>query len=219
MLQFQVNNISSRRGATMIELMAMLAIVGLGIGSMFAVVTSGIYFAKDTEDTIKAINLAREWIEWVTSIRNTNWLRFSSDRRNCWKSFWYDPTCIGSSLGDKIGSWSYTLHTQNWLWYLSWALTIDPTSDWAGYSTSYAVTQDSEGFFNQTWSILLPTCNTITQRNCRSIFTREILIQEPAATDPNLDSVLYVKSIVRWNTKRLQKVELETTITNWKSKF
>ena len=63
MLQYRLNSSDNNQGATMIELMAMLAILGLGISAMFAVVTSGIYFAKDTEDNIKAINLAREGIE------------------------------------------------------------------------------------------------------------------------------------------------------------
>lgn len=217
MLQFQVNNTSSRRGATMIELMAMLAIVGLGLGSMFAVVTSGIYFSKDTEDTIKAINLAREWIEWVTSIRNTNWLRFSSDRTNCWKSDGYDSVCIGSdTLGDKIWSWSHILYTENGLWYLSGATTLNPQNNWANYSATYQTIQDSDWFFNQTGSTSLPTCNSTLQQQCRSIFTREIIISQP---DPPNSDTLYITSIVYWNTKRLQKVELKTTLTNWKAKF
>ena len=47
----------------MLELIAMMAIMGLGIASMLGVIQSGTYFAKDTEDTIRAINLAREGIE------------------------------------------------------------------------------------------------------------------------------------------------------------
>ena len=44
----------------MIELMAVLAIMGMGIAGLLETIGSGIYFAKDTEDNIKAINLARE---------------------------------------------------------------------------------------------------------------------------------------------------------------
>lgn len=47
----------------MIELMAVLAIMGMGIAAMLATIGSGIDYAKDTEDNIKAINLAREGIE------------------------------------------------------------------------------------------------------------------------------------------------------------
>lgn len=219
MLQFLVNKTWGKKWATMIELMAMIAIVGLGVWGMFSVVTSGMYFAKDTEDTIKAINLAREWIEWVTTIRNTNWLRFSSDRVNCWKVDWYDSACIGNNMANinlPIFSWSSTLHTANWLWYLSGitASQLAPTwATWQAYYNIYQARQDSEGFFNQTGAVTAGTCNTIVQKNCRSIFTREIIIS------PSGTGQIYVKSIVRWNTKRMQKVELDTILTNWKAKF
>ncbi len=218
MLQYRLKS-SDNRGATMIELMAMLAILGLGISAMFAVVTSGIYFAKDTEDTIKAINLAREGIEWVTNIRNTNWLRFSSDRTNCWKSSWYDGTCIWSStLWDKVSSWSHVIYGTNGLWYLSGTVSLDATSNWSSYSSTYAVSQDANWFFNQTGSITtLPVCNSTLQKNCRSIFTREIIISTPA--DITQSGTLYVRSIVKWNTKNLHSLELQSTLTNWKAKF
>ncbi len=218
MLQFLVNNTWNKKWATMIELMAMIAIIWLGVGWMFSVVTSGMYFAKDTEDTIKAINLAREWIEWVTNIRNTNWLRFSSDRMNCWDVAWYDSTCIWSPwFPNTIYTWSSILYIENWLWYLSWitASQTPPTPiTWWSYYDTYMTIQDSEGFFNQTWGIMADTCNISLQKNCNSIFTREIIITE----SPGLDQIR-VKSIVRWNTKRMQRVELETILTNWKSKF
>jgi hypothetical protein len=216
MLQFLVNKTWQKKGATMIELMAMITIVGLGIWSMFSVVTSGMYFAKDTEDTIKAINLAREWLEWVSSIRNTNWLRFSSDRTNCWKIDWYDSTCIWNTSSTPIYSWSSILYTVNWLWYLS-GITLSqaaPTwATWQAYYTTYRAVQDSEGFSNQTGSTSNNICNTTLQKSCQSIFTREIVIS-PVGTGQ-----IHVKSIVRWNTKRVQKVELETILTNWKAKF
>ncbi len=217
MLQYRLNS-SDKKGATMIELMAMLAILGLGVSAMFAVVTSGIYFAKDTEDTIKAINLAREGIEWVTNIRNTNWLRFSSDRTNCWKAQGYDGTCIWSSiLWDRISSGSSILYTANWLWNLSWSTVIDATTNWSGYAATYAVAQDGNWFFNQTGTIVsLPVCTATLQKNCRAIFTREIIIAPPGATDTG---TLYVRSIVKWNTKSLHSLELQTTLTNWKAKF
>jgi type II secretory pathway pseudopilin PulG len=47
----------------MIELIIMMSIMALGVTAMFGVIGSGTDFAKDTEDTIKAINLAREGIE------------------------------------------------------------------------------------------------------------------------------------------------------------
>jgi prepilin-type N-terminal cleavage/methylation domain-containing protein len=51
---------NNKTGATMIELMAVLAIMGLGIGALLQTIVSGIEFARDTENNIKAINIARE---------------------------------------------------------------------------------------------------------------------------------------------------------------
>lgn len=47
----------------MVELMAVLAIMGMGIAAMLSTIGSGIDYAHDTENNIKAINLAREGIE------------------------------------------------------------------------------------------------------------------------------------------------------------
>lgn len=60
----------------------------------------------------------------------------------------------------------------------------------------------------------LPLCASTIQNNCRTIFTREVVLTPDLATGE-----ITVKSIVRWNTRRLQKVELSTTLTNWKAKF
>lgn len=221
MLQYLVNKPINKKWATMVELMAMLAILWLWVTAMFSVVTSGIYFAKDTEDTVKAINIAREWIEWVTNIRNTNWLRFSSDRTNCWKIKDYLGTsCIWITLNNisplLINTSSNTLYSNNWLWYLSGVSLTAFETQWPTYSAIYSVYQDAEWFFFQTGATDLPICTATIQSNCRTIFTREIQITVPDPT--NLDTI-FVKSTVRWNTKRKQKIELTTTLTNWKAKF
>jgi Tfp pilus assembly protein PilV len=52
-----------KNGASLIEIMAMIAVLGLAVTAMFSTVIGGIYFAHDSENRIKAINLAREGIE------------------------------------------------------------------------------------------------------------------------------------------------------------
>lgn len=212
----QVNKtIFASRWATMIELMAMISILWLGVASMFSVVTWGMWFAKDTEDTIRAINLAREWIEWVTNVRNTNWLRFSSDRINCWKTSGYDSTCIwNTSYANNLFSGSNILYNQNGLWYLSGVnISLDPNSNWNTYYSQYKTYLDDNGFFTQTGAASNILCGSAINKNCRTIFTREIFIS------PSGTWQISVKSKVYWNTKRLQKIELETSLSNWKAKF
>lgn len=200
--------------ATMIELIAVMAIMGLGIWALLQTLGWGIYYAKDTEDNIKAINIAREWIEWMINIRDTNWLRFSSDKTNCWKVKNYQSTCIWDISGSSaLGSWSYILNSRNGVWFLSGTTTIDPATSWSTYKPIYKVWLDANGFYTQTGIILTP-CSSTLQKNCQTIFTREIIINNPTNSGS-----LSVSSVVRWVSKRPQSVILNTTITNWKSNF
>jgi type II secretory pathway pseudopilin PulG len=207
----------------MIELIIMMSIMALGVTAMFGVIGSGTDFAKDTEDTIKAINLAREGIEWVTDWRNTNWLRFSSDRENCWKAKDYDSTCIGDTselISNKILSGSYTLNVRNGAWYLSWvAIGGTPATNfstsWTQYKSEYKTYLDANGFFTQSGITSTTFCSSKTQTGCLTPFTREIRITIGATETGSMQ----VSSIVRWQRKRKIEIILDTTLTNWKSKF
>lgn len=219
-MQLSLVNSSDKRGSTMIELIAMMAIMALGISSMLGVIGSWVDFAKNTEDNIKAINLAREGIEGVTNLRDTNWLRFSSDKNNCWKTVNYNGNCIGNSaFSNTILSGSYLLYSTNWAWFLSGMSTsttlASDWSNWASYKIDYHSWLDVWGFFSQTWSIPIDICSSSLQTNCLTIFTREIQIIVPSTDTWTLN----VSSVVRWWGKSHHEVRLDTTITNWKSKF
>ncbi len=212
-MQLSLVNHLDRRGISLIEIMAMIAVLGLAIAAMFSTVIWGIYFARDSENRIKAINLAREGIEWVTNLRNTNWLRFSSDQTNCWKIENYQSGCIGAplfatanSLGATPIAKKYVLTNSNGAWYLK--LPTATTGSWLWV--------DDNWFYTATGSMAPgETLCTITQSiNCRSPFTREIQILKGAT-----ENTISVTSIVDWYEKRAQNVTLTTTLTNWKSKF
>lgn len=202
------------RGSTMIELMAVLAIMGMGIAGLLETIGSWIYFAKDTENNIKAINLAREWIEWVINIRDTNWLRFSGDRINCWRTKDYNGGCINDgSFVWLINSWSFTIYTKNGAWMLSGATQINFASSWNTYKDMYKVWLDTEGFFTQTGVATNQTCSNQTQTGCLSIFARELSLNVTSS------GVMNISSIVRWREKRDRSVIIDSVLTNWKSNF
>jgi type II secretory pathway pseudopilin PulG len=212
------NLILSHWGSTMIELMAVLAIMGLGIAALLQTIAGWLYYAKDTENNIKAINLAREGIEWMINIRDTNWLRFSSDKANCWKVKDYKAACIGNSSllpyptdPGIIASWSYTIFSQNGAWFLSGA-TVDPS--WDIYKNNFSVGIDSAGFYTQTGIVNTP-CSSFLQSSCKTVFAREIQIAYTAAQTGSMQ----VTSTVKWLDRRPQSVVIDTVLTNWKSNF
>lgn len=198
-----VRGFSGSSGVWLIEIIAMLTILGIAIVAMFSTVTGGIFFAKDSENRIKAINLAREWLEGVTDMRNTNWLRFSSDQANCWKVKDYNATCIGNTYSDSFTDGSYILLNKNGAWYLTGSTVTTGSGLWVG----------NDGYYTASGSMNDPLCTLDFRTNCRSVFTREIRI-----SSWNTGSMT-VTSIVDWREKSAQNVTLTTTLTNWKSKF
>ena len=199
-----------KNGASLIEIMAMIAVLGLAVTAMFSTVIGGIYFARDSENRIKAINLAREWLEWVTNLRNTNWLRFSSDQTNCWKVQWYLAGCIGDSSAvpttARLSTIAYVLTNTNGAWYLTGAST-----------TASGLWVDSNGYYLASGATT-PKCSISLTTNCQSPFTREIRITNASNSGIGSGSMT-VTAVVDWYEKRAQNVTLKTTLTNWKSKF
>lgn len=206
---------NNTRWTTMVELMAVLAIMGMGIAAMLSTIGSGIDYAHDTEDNIKAINLAREGIEWVINVRDTNWLRFSSDVKNCWRVIDYKGTCIGGgSTPPNISSGSYLLYAQNGLWFLSGVTAPNYSSNWSGYKSIFQSSIDSQWYFTQTGTYAANNlCNNVTGTGCVTPFTREIKVIEVNT------GTLQISSIVRWIEKRPREVIITTSMTNWKSNF
>jgi hypothetical protein len=202
-----LGNHLDKRWSSLIEIMAMMAILWLAITAMFSTVIGGIYFATDSENRIKAINIAREWLEWVTNLRNTNWLRFSSDQLNCWRVLSYISSCIWSSAyagANSLGTTptNYVLENKNGAWYVTGAT----TASWLWI--------DSNGYYYAT-SATTPICTFDITRNCRSPFTRVINIQLNGWNTWSITAT----SRVDWFERRAQNVTIQTTLTNWKSKF
>ena len=210
MWRYLVNHLD-KKGSSLIEIMAMMAVLWIAVAAMFSTVIGGIYFAKDSENKIKAINLAREGIEGITNLRNTNWLRFSSDQINCWRIEGYQSNCIwnntfavNNSVWTGWTTTSYVLENKNGAWYLT------GTTSWSGLWV------DNNGFYYSSgitsWDI---RCNFEITTNCRSPFTRVIRIFIPSWNTGSMS----IKSTVDWFERRPQNVTVETTLTNWKSKF
>lgn len=99
---------------TLIEVMIVIVILSTWILWAYTVVDYSINFVNATKVKVLAINYAREWIEWVFNIRDTNWRRWSwaGLRDACWLKI--DPfansgTNDGCEDDTWFGSGSYIL--------------------------------------------------------------------------------------------------------------
>ncbi len=168
-----------------------------------------------TKNRIEAIQIAREWIEAFTNIRDTNWILFSADYKNCWNTLNYDKSCVAASApatSTDIASWSYIIYKgTNNRWYLEQKTTwifSDST-----YRDNFIVKIDENTLYTQSWwTDLLP------------LYTRELQVSYKNTTWPTPDSnddKINIKSIVQWadsSSNKPHKIELETLISNRRNK-
>ena len=204
----------SKKATSLVEAMIIMTIVSLWVAGVYDFFITSERLAENTSQRIKAIQVAREWIEAVTNIRNTNWLLYGWDYQNCWNVQGYDIKCI-SDPGDTydITPISYIVNQDvDNRWHLDWVTTWETYFQWS-YRTDFWVEITAEWFYDQ---------RVTGYPNPE--FTREIIISYPEdtnwdGTNDSNDEKMFVRSLVQWGVNSPpHKVELSTTLTNWKNK-
>jgi len=74
---------SRKRWFTLREILVIIIIISIGLLSIVSVLTYGINYVQKSRQKIIAVNLAREGIEAVYEIRNTNWQRWAGMKEQC----------------------------------------------------------------------------------------------------------------------------------------
>ncbi len=72
------------RGETFIEVIMALFVISLGAATATTLIVNSLRSNIFSRDTLVALNLAVEGVEGIRDIRDTNWLRFGYDKKNCW---------------------------------------------------------------------------------------------------------------------------------------
>ena len=207
------------RATSIIESMVVMLIVVTGITGMYTIFSQSQRLANTTWNRIEAIQIAREWIEAFTNIRDTNWVLFAADYKNCWNTMNYNNSCIWddtNTQGTDIGNNSrYTIYqdttTNRWLLEARLGTNYSDTV----YRNNFRVNKDANWLYTQSgWTTSNP------------IFTREIQVQYIEDTNwawwiTSDDEKMRITSKVEWldNSKSTpHTIELETILTNWKNK-
>ena len=206
-----------KKATSIIEAIIMILIITIWIVGLFNIYNSSIKVANSTKNKIQAIEIAREWIEAMENIRNTNWQILWADKDNCWNTFNYNNNCIwNNSTTYDISPWMYKIYNQNWRWKLLKASSSLTTKNYKdpNYRNFFRVKLDSNWFYTQSW-----------WTNFKPIFTREINISYPEDTNSDWtqnsnDEKMNIHSIVMWTdwfwSWSAHIVDLEWMLTNWK---
>lgn len=208
----------NKKATSIVESMVVMMIIVSWVTGMYHIYGKSTDLSYSTSNKIQAIQIAKQWIEAFTSMRDTNWILFSSDYTNCWNVVWYNDSCIwDSSSTNKIdhnGLYKIYRNDDNiWRVEQQYTTTNVPAYWDSSYLSAFEVWYDWLWIYNQTGSL----------SNLTPLFTREIQTQYiannwVAVDNPSLPR-LKIISKVQWidnTSSQPHSVEMEQILTNWK---
>ncbi len=142
------------KGETIAETVIALTVLAIGITLSSALMAGSLKNINTSKERVIATNIAREGIEAVRNIRDTNWLKFSGKRRDCWNhmpKILADDSCAGDGT-DWIQPGTYVAYTdEDYRWRLKEVTKLLPDNRWmpvglipqpAGFNASLLYTMD-----------------------------------------------------------------------------
>ncbi|RAL55069.1 hypothetical protein BLD25_05040 [Candidatus Gracilibacteria bacterium GN02-872] len=204
---------------SLIESMVVVTILSIGLVGVFGFFIKSRNFLDGVSAKIQAMEMAREGIEAIENIRDTNWIRFPGNKQFCWNVLNYDSNCIKEKSGELPNSQNkmdrdgvkYILLNDNGSWKLEGKEIQGDFKDKL-YRETFSVGQDEDGKY----------CQKIGEgegrRKCskkKGYFIRTIEITKPAGSE----NKMLVKSIVQWidpSSSGVRKIEIENLLTNYK---
>jgi len=206
----------NKKATSIIEAIIMILILLIWILWLFNIYKKSLNLSTNIKFKIQAIEMAREWIEAMENIRNTNWLLLWADPKNCWNTLNYDNLCVWDTwTSHDITAWLYKIYTDSngrWLLSKSSSLTSKDYKN-SDYRNFFKINKDSNWLYTQSWwTTFKPT------------FTREIDINYNTDTNwdwnkNSNDKIMTINSIVMWVDSSwtwTHIIDLWTDLTNWK---
>lgn len=201
----------SKIATTIAEAMIVTLVIVIWLTWVYSIYSASTKVIYSLETKIQAIQIAKEWIEAITNIRDTNWLLFSSDKKNCWKTFNYNSGCIWNTAPNNIEDlWNYKIYRDvdnRWILEKAWIFPDNYAN--SSYRNFYGIWLDTNWLYTQSWVVSVLNNN----------FTRQIKTTYFTPNGWSINDWLEIRSIVRWvDSWRTwyYEVELKTILTNYK---
>jgi len=119
-----------KQGFTIREVLVIVVVISIWLLSVVVALTNGMKYVQKTRQKVVALNLAREWMEAIYQIRDTNWTRWAGVKDQCWLKIdplvdEWSPRCgddtwmtTGSYVLQRLSTWwqEYFALTWPWMW-------------------------------------------------------------------------------------------------------
>ncbi len=233
-------SLKNRPGETLVEILVGLFALSLGSVAATGLIIMALQSNGRTKSELIALNLAREGVEAVQNIRDTNWLRWSGDPESCWdlrddSHCFTAPNRIVTGLYRVGIDQGYALTDSV---SFSWSLEPAPSAAVLNLNDNVASndffrldiidrfenfdsdgdgidTNDADLYTHTTGTNTTPFAGGPLQNGAlyepeESPFYRMIYIEHATPSDP-----IEVHSVVQWmQGGQLRQVDLSTTLTN-----
>jgi len=106
----------TQQGFTLLETIIAISIILVGLLSILALSTSSLLVSGVTSDEFLAANFAREGMEVVRSVRDSNWLAYDTDSTTAWNNQLFEVTGSGSDYTSIVALQDFST-TGQYLWF------------------------------------------------------------------------------------------------------
>lgn len=209
---------------SIVEAIIIVLVIAFGLTWVYMIYSESIRFVDSTQSKIQAIQIAREWLEAVENIRDTNWQLFSSDTANCWNVLNYDWSCIWNNSITKM-NWDYKVfRDKNNRWILEHTGSLNPnTYINKEYQDFYEVKIDKNWLYTQTWTIKMKSWAIFTRRINIKPWVNLSYIDWSNIETQSSTGWMIVTAIVEWRDMSIfwlnyaRKIEISNVLTNYKN--
>jgi len=87
-----------KRGETIVEVLVALVVVTIGAATATSLIVASLKANQFNKDSLVALNLAQEGLEYMHNLRDTNWIKFSGNTQGCWNTVPNSATCSVANL-------------------------------------------------------------------------------------------------------------------------
>lgn len=205
----------AKKGETVLEVLMALVILTMASTVATSLIITAMQANLFNRDSLVALNLAQEGIEYMRNVRDSNWLRFSADPQKCWLMRPDAPACAPANVilpTNEAGSAGYPLGNVLDVKQNPGLDLNTPSFDATPYLLKYFdldIDTDSDGNLNMTddndyVGSFYPGFSSVDSKFYRSIEVeyQTIAIAAPWAllptSNPAMADIMVVRCTVQW---------------------
>ena len=204
-------NKSNKKAMSIIEVMIAIFIFTLWLASVFMVLSSAGNINSYNRDFIIASNLAREQVELIRNVRDTNYKKFQKWNMLRPESSNYNTVFTGST------TYLYKIENWNWVWWFH-----IKSSTWTYISDFRVALKDNSNILKEEYRLCLK--NDIKYIYCSWWAWEEItpfykFMRIEQLKDENWNDIknsFKINSSVQWNKRWLHRIEVPTILADYK---